>query len=111
MSIEHGIGWDDPRIGVPIKPIPSSAWIDPIGKFYAVPDCGHVRWAEQQFGTWELEDRGWVHLSFGTLMYNIIRQSQIDTLYDALNAYREAGYRYTEDLARNLQRVLDNFEG
>lgn len=110
MSIEIGIDWDDPRIGLPIRPIPSSAWIDPLGKFFAVPDCGHSRWAEQQFGDWNLERQGWVHLSFGNPMYDRIRQPQIDTLFDALNVYREAGYRYADDLAKHLQKILDKFD-
>ena len=105
-----GISWDDERIGLPIDPIPSSAWIDPLGKFFAVPDCGHTRWAEQQFGEWNLERKGWVHLSFGNPMYDRnVRQAQIDTLFDTLRVYRETGYKYADELAKNFQQILDKF--
>lgn len=108
-NFDNGITWDDPRIGKPIAPIAASAWIDPLGKFYAVPDCGHSRWAEEQMNTWGLESLGWVHVSFGTLIYNSgkVRQCQIDTLFDYIMACEEADYGYTDKLRESYQYMLE----
>ena len=115
---EQGYGHPEPEPGTTYgdlygKPQPvmcTSAWVDPLGKFYPVEDCGHTNFAERQFGTWDLESRGWVHLSFGTLIYNRIRQAQIDKLYDVLEHYEDGEYSYASDLRRSLNVALESME-
>lgn len=91
----------------------SSAWIDPSGKFYPVRDCGHSEFAEFHFGTYDLEAKGWVHLSFGNIYHGgKVRQSQLDTLFDVLMTYNEHGYEYRgrmQDTFDRLTRENDNY--
>ena len=86
-----------------------SAWIDPLGKFYIVPDAGHSRWAEEQFGHWNLESKGWVHVSFGNIMYERIRQAQIDTLYEVLEVYTTHNYEMPR-FENQLKSALEWYE-
>lgn len=97
------------------KPQPvmcTSAWIDPLGKFYPVEDCGHEMFAHRHFDSYasDLERKGWVHLSFGALIFDRIRQAQIDTLYDVVEHYVDGGYRYAEDLRRALYDAIESME-
>ncbi len=104
------IDWNDPRIGQPIEPIDSCAWIDPLGKFFAVPNCGHSRWAREYYGVdeYKLEQYGWVHVSGGSIMFEKEpRQSQIDTLYDVLTVYSERGFWALDTFRRSLDRLLN----
>jgi len=87
-----------------------SAWIDPLGKFYPVEDCGHSRFADEQFNDFDLERKGWVHLSFGTLIYERIRQAQVDTLQDVLDHYKDGSYSYAPELERALAAALESME-
>jgi len=97
--------------GKPQSPMCTSAWIDPLGKFFPVEDCGHLTFEERQFGTYDgLERKGWVHLSFGHLYYDRIRQSQIDKLYDVLEHYEDGEYQYVEDLRSSLNEALKSME-
>ena len=103
------IDWNHPTIGQPESPIAASAWIDPLGKFYAVPDCGHSQWAEEYYGVAEstLEARGWLHVSFGNIMKErACRQSQIDTLWDVLETYVATGYGYAERFRDSLMAIM-----
>lgn len=100
-----GIEWDDPRLGQPCKPIASSAWVDPLGKFFAVPDCGHSRWAEEYYGEYEssLESKGWVHISFGSIFTRRpLRQAQIDMLFDILDVYEAEQYSEARNFRANV---------
>jgi hypothetical protein len=93
--------------GTSTPPMCTSAWIDPIGKFYPVRDCGHMEFAEANFGTWDLESRGWVHLSFGNIIYDSLpRQAQVNTLYDVVDHYEEGAYAYADILRSNLYALL-----
>lgn len=93
-----------------------SAWISPEGKFHAVPECGHERYARaeifqldekaDEFAFWQhpggikLEREGWLHVSYGSIRHEVNpTQRQIDTLFDfACVAMSEKGW-----YARNLQ--------
>lgn len=97
------------------KPQPvmcTSAWVDPLGKFYPVEDCGHETFAERHFNSFasDLERKGWVHLSFGSLIYDRIRQAQVDTLFDVVEHYVDGGYQYAEDLRQSLYAALEGME-
>jgi hypothetical protein len=93
------------------KPVCSSAWIDPSGKFYPVTDCGHSMFAEFHFQTYDLEGRGWVHLSFGNIYYSKkVRQPQIDTLYDALDRAEEHGYEYAANFRRKFEALMRDMD-
>ena len=99
------IDWDDPTLGQPSKPQATSAWVDPLGKFYAVPDCGHSRWAEEFYGEYEssLESKGWVHISFGSIFTRRpLRQSQIDMLFDILDVYEREDYTEASNFRANV---------
>lgn len=107
---ETRLQWDSPIVtnAAPVEPICASAWIDPIGKFYPVPDCGHYQWAEENFGERAevLERKGWLHLSFGNLIYEgRIRQAQLDTLFDIMLVYQSHGYGYAERFRETFERV------
>lgn len=91
-----------------------SAWIAPDGKFHAVPECGHERYAREvifnleeskdEYAFWQhpgavrLEAQGWLHISYGSVKRcdGKPTQKQIDTLFDfamvaeSLNASRYA---------------------
>lgn len=94
------------------SPTCSSAWIDPTGRFFPVRDCGHSEFAEFHYSTFDLEGRGWVHLSFGNLYYRgTPRQSQVNTLYDALEVGEEHGYFYARQLRSSLMALLRTIDG
>ena len=104
------LDWDHPIVtdAAPTEPRCASAWIDPIGKFYPVPDCGHHRWAEQNFDSNAdaLEKMGWVHLSYGQVYTRKdVRQAQLDTLFDTLLVYRNHGYFYADRFAETFERL------
>lgn len=101
---------DHPEYGKPSAPRCTSAWIDPLGKFFPVDDCGHSHFAEFNYGTYDLESKGWVHLSFGNLYYNRIRQAQVDTLYDVLEHYEAGEYQYANHLRDSLNSALASMD-
>jgi hypothetical protein len=98
---------DGNPLGIGLREVKcSSAWIDPSGKFYPVRDCGHSEFAEFHFGTYDLEGKGWVHLSFGNVYHGgKVRQSQLDTLFDVLMTYEQHGYEYAGRFKQTFDRL------
>jgi hypothetical protein len=82
------------RAGARIAPRASSAWIDTEGRFYFVPDCQHETVAADTFETdaTGLEQRGWLHLSFGQIRHAVraLTVGQTDTLFAVRDAFRAA---------------------
>ena len=98
-------------MALPSIPTPSSAWIDPTGKFFPVRDCGHEEFAYHEFETSAsaLETRGWLHVSFGDIHRSrswSVTNSQLDTLYDTLMVYRDAAYEYVERFSNAVDSVM-----
>jgi hypothetical protein len=62
-----------------------SAWIDPDGKVYHVPECAHYRVATRTFGVEPdvLERRGWMHLTYGAIFLDAreATQGQLDAIF------------------------------
>lgn len=109
MAKTNDFSWDDERIGIPVQPFAVDAWIDPIGKFYAVPECGHSKWASRFYGVFEstLENRGWLHISFGNIhRAGSPRQAQIDTLFDLLRAYQAENWKYAPSFEIAFERIV-----
>jgi len=102
----HEPNFSDPKA----QPVtPNSAWIDPQGGFHPVPDCGHENWAQSHYGVWgsTLEDRGWLHLSFGGVMKaKPPTQRQIDTLFDVFNVYTETAYSYLSRFRATFEYLM-----
>jgi hypothetical protein len=94
-----------PEMGQVCKPMASSAWIEPDGKFHYVPDCNHSAIAEDVFHTtsYMLERMGWVHLSWASVYYDRrVTSSQMNTIWDTLAAWEES----TEDRAPRIAADL-----
>jgi hypothetical protein len=110
---------------VPDVPSANDAWISPDGKFYAVyveRDGigleGHWRLAARlgdETGGYELEKKGWVHLSGGNPMMTRHKptQSQMDTLFDVWSAYQnepEGGlYSKRAYFEKSFKALMENF--
>lgn len=88
----------------------SEAWIDPSGKFYAVPLHGHCNAAYElgdTTGGQALENAGWAHISYGSILtVKPLTQSQLNTLFDLLLAYEQAEWPHYETFKSAFERAF-----
>lgn len=89
----------------------ASAWIDPDGRFYPVTDCGHAEFAYRNFRTYDLESRGWMHVSFGFIHRSkIATQAQLNTMFDLASLYSDHGYHYAPMFRLALMEAMNEAE-
>ncbi len=106
---------EEPNLGQRIDPDlvqpHLSAWIDPEGNVYHVPECKHWKVAELLGSRMDtLEAKGWMHLSYGNI-YSGGReptQAQLDALFVIeLKVVRRASPQHLEAWNKTFKKYFE----